>query len=174
MQHLNLSSYSTAISPDKELDDHPQEENKVATKDAFSEKVHNWNKDSAAVYEENIAEVREILKGSVQMLHKEIEIDQLKILMKFFASFPISEVSNTAPEPIIKRIHQVVLYKVQSIKPHDLVSIYNSMWLISLHSNADFTKFFNVAIYKLLKSLHSFKPGEIAAIVYSMGRHKVR
>ena len=48
-------------------------------KDSFVQKVHNWDRNSTSLYEETMANAREMLKISVKMLNRKIEIDQLKI-----------------------------------------------------------------------------------------------
>ena len=58
------------------------------------------------------------------------------------------------------------------MKVEDAVSCYISMWLISVQTSEDFSKFFSMAVYKILKSLYQLEPAQVSNMVYSMGRNQ--
>ena len=134
----------------------------------FSTKLQNWDKNTVRSYEDNVNEAREMMKQAVKMLNKRIEVKELLAIMKLFSAFQLGD------DRFYTRMHNIALYKLQVMQPAEVVSSFISMSLISLQPDlkTSFDKFFNIASYKILKSMHSLNSNQIANVVYSLGKTK--
>jgi hypothetical protein len=137
-------------------------------KSEFQKQVRNWKKDTTIVYDQNINEVTEFMKDAVKMLTKKIKIDDLLAIMKLYSVFQFGD------KKFYQRIHDVAVYKLQFMKPNEVVSAFLSLSIIyQKDPDLNFSKFFNTSIYKILKSMHSLKAFQVANVVYSMGKTKL-
>mmetsp|Transcript_29977 Transcript_29977/g.26547 ORF Transcript_29977/g.26547 Transcript_29977/m.26547 type:complete len:433 (-) Transcript_29977:18-1316(-) len=114
-------------------------------------------------------EIRELLKLAASKLNKTIEMDDLISIMRLYSAFPIGG------DKFYNRLHKIANYKLQFMRPEEVATSFLTLSMLYRNPSikVDFGKFMNMAIYKILKSVHSLKPDMIADIIHSLGQSKL-
>lgn len=127
--------------------------------------MKNWNKAFAANYEDDISEMQESMKTAASSLSRAIPISELIAITKLYAVYQLGD------DKFYKRLNDIILYKLPKMTEGEVVSSYLNISLISCNPSitVDFSKLLTMASYKILKSMHSLTPAQIANVVYAIG-----
>ncbi|CAI2366820.1 unnamed protein product [Moneuplotes crassus] len=141
----------------------------VQEKSEFKSKIQSWDRNKTAEIDEEIREANELLILASSKLVKAVDILELLSILRIYSVYQVGD------DKFYKKLHNTTLYKLNFMRPDQIVSSF--MCLANVHRNpkinVDFSKFMNMALYKILKSAYSLKPEDIAGVVYNIGRSKL-
>ena len=114
-------------------------------------------------------DLRDNLKLAASRLTKKIKMSDLISISRLYSSFPIAD------DRFYNKLHNIAYYKLQFMRPEEVAIIFMSFSM--LHRNpkvkTDFTKFFTMSLYKILKSMHSLDPELVSRVILSVGQSKL-